>query len=109
MYANVVRMKNNQELTSLVCHAIIANKLPEAALQWDIIEVVNTTIARGCGESTSWDCYTLIRQNGKQIWKDTRDMFNYEEPLQKLFGDNLIEVTKTRKGNLYVLKPQETK
>lgn len=94
-----------KDLQSLVCHAVINNELPEVALSWDIVEEVHTTIARGSGESTSWDQYVLIRQNGKQVWRDTKAMFEYKKPLQTMFDNRLVEVCKIRNGTLYVVKP----
>lgn len=92
--------------SSIICRAIIANKIPDESYNWSVVQVLYTTVIRGGGESTSWHPYVLVRLDGKQIYRDTVGMFECDNPL-KQFGDRLIEVDKgSRLGTIYVLKPE---
>ena len=98
-----------QDLTQLLCHAIICDGFDETALNehWPFVEVKVTTVGIGSGESRSWRNYVLIRQNGAQTYREPADVFHYQG-LQGVFGEkakNLIQFAQKGPSTFYVLKP----
>lgn len=55
----------------VICDAIFSGRLPDAAIEWPIVELSKTTITIGSGESTSWKSARTVRVNGKQTARKT--------------------------------------
>lgn len=101
----VTAIKPNPESQRAVINAVIYGKLPEEATRWDVLEVINTTVTRGSGESIQWHPFTTVRLNGKQVFRDkTGYIGDHNDPL-KPYGDKLVPVGKHRHTTVYVIRP----
>jgi len=91
--------------TRVIAHEIVSGRLPDAALEWNVIELALTTVLRGSGESTSYHPHATVRRNGKQIWRGTPYEFESAMGLGGITQSELIEAGKYGRNKLFVEKP----